>query len=77
MDSSRADRAAARRVAGLPGQVVQLGEGKGIMYSGLSYEERMVALWRVSQRAWIAAGRVMPSASARADLPGEVFQLER
>jgi hypothetical protein len=77
MDRSRAERAAARLAAAIPGQVVQLGEPKGVLYAGLSYEERIAALWQLSRRAWIAAGRVMPSPSMRADLPGEVFLIDR
>lgn len=47
------------------------------MYSGLSYEARLIAYWQLIERAWIASGRAMPSPRSRADLPGEVFEVER
>jgi hypothetical protein len=77
MISTRADRAEARRSAGVPGRIVRLGESKGRMYSGLSYEERLAAYWTLIQRAWIASGRSMPAAVPRGELPGEVFRLTR
>ena len=77
MSSTRAERAAARRDSQWPGRIVRLGESKGCMYAGLSYEERLTVYWTLVQRAWIASGRPMPADTARADLPGEVFQLGR
>lgn len=75
MGHSRAQRAAARRAAALPGQIIRMGEAKGCMYAELSHEERVAAYWQLIQRAWIAAGRQMPAVRARADLPGEIFQI--
>jgi hypothetical protein len=75
MDNSRAERAAARRAAALPGQIVRLGAAKGCMYADLSYEERLTAYWQLIQRAWMASGRPMPAARPRAELPGEIFQI--
>ena len=77
MSSSRAERAAARRTTQLPGRIVRLGEPKGCMYSGMSYEERLAAYWALIQRAWLASGRHMPAPTPRGDLPGEVFRLAR
>jgi hypothetical protein len=75
MDSSRSERAAARRAAALPGQIVRLGAAKGCIYADLSYEERLAAYWQLIQRAWTASGRTMPAACPRAELPGEVFEI--
>ena len=75
MDNSRAERAASRRAAALPGQIVRLGAGKGCMYADLSYEQRLAAYWQLIQRAWIAAGHAVPAARPRAELPGEIFQI--
>lgn len=77
MSTARAERAAARRSNAIPGRIVQLGAAKGRMYSGLSYEARLIAYWQLIERAWVASGRAMPSPRPRGDLPGEVFEVER
>jgi hypothetical protein len=75
VDNSRAERAAARRAAALPGQIVRLAAAKGCMYAELSFDERLAAYWKLIQRAWIASGRPMPAPRPRAELPGEIFQI--
>lgn len=77
MSTARAERAVARRNNAIPGRIVQLGASKGCMYSGLAYEARLIAYWQLIERAWVASGRQMPSPRPRADLPGEVFEVER
>jgi hypothetical protein len=54
---------------------VRLGKSKGCLYAGLSYEERLSAYWQLIERAWTASGRAMPAPRARAELPGEVFEV--
>ncbi len=38
-------------------------------------EERLLAMARLSRRAWLASGRPWPSCP-RAELPGEVFRID-
>jgi hypothetical protein len=77
MGNSRAERAAARRAAVLPGRIVRAGTPKGCLYAELTYEERLAAYWKLIQRAWIASGRQLPATRPRAELPGETFRIER
>lgn len=60
----------------IAGRIVQLGESKGRMYSGLSYEARLKAYWHLNQRAWLASGRALPVPQPRADWPGAVFEVQ-
>lgn len=75
MGNPRAERAAVRRAAMVPGRIVQLGTSKGRMYAGLSHEERLIAYRNLIERAWTASGRAMPAPCSRAELPGEVFEV--
>jgi hypothetical protein len=74
--SSRQERAAFRR-AHWSGEVVPIGQPKPPMYRDASYEDRLLALWRLSVRAWRASGGAAPAASPRASWPGWVFELGR
>jgi hypothetical protein len=71
--SDREERARARR-ATWSGGVVRLGEAKTGLYADLSHAERLAALIELSERAWLAAGRQLPSSAPRGEWPGEVFE---
>lgn len=72
-ESDREERARKRR-ASWSGGIVHLGEAKPGLYGDLSHAERLAALLALSERAWLAAGRQLPSPAPRGDWPGEVFE---
>ncbi len=73
---TRAQRAEARRRSGMPGAIVLVGTAKANLYGGLSYEQRVMALWELVQRVWRISGQKLPDKSLRSRLPGTVFRIE-
>lgn len=57
--------------------MVVAGQPKGRLYASLAPSERLAALARLNWRAWIAGGGAELPPLARADWPGEIFEIDR
>lgn len=70
--STSADRAARRR-AEWTAEVTSPGAPKRELYATLTPTERILALVVLNERAWRAAGRVMPEPMPRAEWPSDII----
>jgi hypothetical protein len=73
-EAARRVRAAARRAASIPGEIVRAGSPDPAFHAGVSGEARFVHAWELSRRLWILSRHAL-RAIPRHELPGEVFDI--
>lgn len=54
--------------------IERLGE-EPALYADATLEERLAAMARLCRAAWVFSGRPWPEKRARAELPGEIYEL--
>jgi hypothetical protein len=74
-ENQRRERARARREKGMLFERIQSLDEEPPLHEQSTPEQRLLAMARLSRRAWLAAGRCWPSCP-RAELPGEIFRIE-
>jgi hypothetical protein len=76
MEPADSEARAARRRASYAGSVVKLGEDKPSLYAGKSALERLVLQTVLVERMALLSGATHHPRVARADWPGEVFNID-
>lgn len=73
-ETAAQDRAMRRRQL-WSDRVVELGEKKELLYSGVSMHERLAAFAALNERVWASHGRTVAN-DGRDEWPGEVFEID-